>query len=67
MVMKKILFYIVFSAILIGAASCTDLLDPSLRNGGVQQIPEDAKVTLYFGTPADVETKADMASDPKIE
>ena len=65
--MKKI-FSIVFSiALLLGAVSCTDLLDPSLRQTG-QQVPDDAKVTLYFATPADVVTKApgDMASDPDI-
>ena len=65
--MKKISNLLLSIILLWGAASCTDLLDPSLRNGGVQQIPEDAKVTLYFGTPAELSTKADMASEPTIE
>lgn len=61
--MKKILNIVLFAALVLGATSCTDLLDPSLRETG-QQIPENAKVTLYFGTPAEVTTKADMASEP---
>lgn len=63
----KRLFYIILSVVLfVGATSCTELLDPSVREIA-QQIPNDAKVTLYFGTPAEVETKAEMASDPTIE
>lgn len=54
-------------AFLLGAVSCTDLLDPSLRNVG-QVIPEGATLTIGFGVPAEVSTKAaTMASDPTIE
>lgn len=65
--MKK-LFHIVFAtALLLGAAACTDLLDPNLRGlGRTQQVPENAKVTLYFSVPEDVKTKADMAELPSI-
>lgn len=65
--MKK-LFHIVFAtALLLGAAACTDLLDPNLRGlGRTQQVPENAKVTLCFSVPEEVKTKADMAELPSI-
>jgi hypothetical protein len=61
-------FLIVFSSlvILLATASCTDLLDPSLRDA-MQVISEDATMTIGFGVPAEVSTKASMASDPSIE
>lgn len=65
--MKKIFHIILMAALLLGAYSCTDLLDPSLRGlGRDQQLPENAKVTVYFGVPDEVNTKADMAALPNI-
>lgn len=65
--MKKIFNIILMAALLLGAYSCTDLLDPSLRGlGRNQQLPENAKVTVYFGVPEEVTTKADMAAQPSI-
>lgn len=65
--MKRIFSIAITIALLLGAASCTELLDPSLRQAE-QQVPENAKVTLYFGIPGEVATKADAAMDslPKI-
>lgn len=65
----KRLYIAITIALLLGAASCTELLDPALRES-VQQVPEGAKVTLYFGTPVEVTTKAadaPMAVDPTIK
>ena len=65
--MKKIYHIILMAALLLGAYSCSDLLDPSLRGlGRDQQLPENAKVTVYFGVPDEVNTKADMAALPNI-
>ncbi|MBR3408453.1 MAG: hypothetical protein IKG86_06400, partial [Paludibacteraceae bacterium] len=65
--MKKIFNIILMAALLLGAYSCTDLLDPSLRGlGRNQQLLENAKVTVYFGVPEEVTTKADMAAQPSI-
>ena len=65
--MKRIFSIAITIALLLGAASCTELLDPSLRQAE-QQVPENAQVTLYFGIPGEVATKADAAMDslPKI-
>lgn len=61
--MKKFI-YIFFAALLLGAVSCTDLLDANLRNLG-QQLPEDATLTVGFNTPTQLSTKA-MGEDPDI-
>lgn len=72
--MKK-LFHIVFAtALLLGAVSCTDLLDEALRGRGVFQtgnavagdVPEGARLTLGFNVPMPVATKA-MTEDPTID
>ena len=65
--MKRIFSIAITIALLLGAASCTELLDPVLRQTK-QQVPENAKVTLYFGIPEEVTTKAEAAMDslPKI-
>ena len=64
--MKKIFNIVLSAALLMGVASCTDLLDADLRDVE-QQIPEDATVTVCFGTPSEIATKADMALTPTIE
>lgn len=66
--MKKI-FNIFFAIVfLLGAVSCVNPIEPNLRDlAGNQQIAENAKVTLYFGTTAEVATKASMAEEPGIE
>lgn len=65
--MKRIFSIVLTLALLLGAASCTNLLDQNLRvPAGVQQIEEGAKVTLYFSTPEEVKTKADMAALPNV-
>lgn len=64
--MKKTFYTILFAALLMGAVSCTELLDPKLQLVR-QEIPEGATLTMSFGVPAAVPTKADMASDPTIE
>lgn len=65
--MKKLYNIVLVAALLLGASSCTNLLDPSLRGlGRDQQLLEDAKVTVYFGVPEEVTTKADMAAQPSI-
>lgn len=56
--MKKIFHFILIAAILCGATACTDLLDPNLRNGGKQLVSEESLVTLTFGVPDQVSTKA---------
>ncbi|MBQ5935071.1 MAG: hypothetical protein IJL68_03580 [Bacteroidales bacterium] len=63
--MKKI-FNIFFAIVfLLGAVSCVNPIEPNLRDlAGNQQIAENAKVTLYFGTSAEVATKASMAAEP---
>lgn len=61
--MKKIYPIICSIVLLLGSVSCTELLNPGLRERG-QQIPDNAKVTLYFGTSAEVATKASMAAEP---
>lgn len=65
--MKKI-FYIAFALILaLGGVSCTELLDQN-RNDAGQRIPDDATLTIGFGVPMEIQTKAaDMAHAPKIE
>lgn len=71
--MKKI-FYIAFSiALLLGAVSCTDLLDEALRGRDVIQnrdaeltgIPEGARLSLGFNVPMPVATKT-MTELPTI-
>ena len=65
--MKKLYNIVLVAALLLGAISCTNLLDPSLQGlGRDQQLTEDAKVTVYFGVPEEVKTKADMATQPSI-
>ena len=62
--MKKI-FNVAFTlAFVLVAVSCAELLNPNFRNETNQQIAENAKVTLYFGTSAEVATKASMAAEP---
>lgn len=70
--MKRIA-YIAFSIfLLMGAISCTDLLDPSLRGRSdkvkpeVTDFPEGARLTLGFNVPMPVATKA-MTEVPKID
>lgn len=64
--MKKF-FNIIFSAaLLLGAISCTELLDPAFRNGK-QVIPEGATVTVGFAVPNEVNTKGEMKDDPVID
>ena len=66
--MKKIFNIAIFAALLLGAAACTELLDPNLRETTESQIPEDARVTVCFGAEPEIATKArNMASDPQIE
>ena len=67
--MKKILYSALMAAWLLGVLSCTDLLDPKLRNlSDVRQdIPEGATLTLAFSVPTEIATKAAMANDPDIE
>ena len=64
--MKKFFNIVLTAALLMGLASCTDLLDAELREQE-QHIPDDATVEVYFGTPSEIMTKADMASVPTIE
>lgn len=64
--MKKFFNIVLSAALLMGLASCTELLDEELREKG-QQVPEDATVAVYFGTPTEIMTKADMATVPTIE
>ena len=64
--MKKFFNIVLSAALLMGLASCTDLLDAELREQE-QQIPEDATVEVCFGTPSEIMTKADMATVPTIE
>lgn len=66
--MKKI-FNIFFAIVfLLGAVSCVNPIEPNLRDlAGNQQIAENAKVTLYFGTTAYVATKASMAAEPGVD
>jgi hypothetical protein len=64
--MKKIINIVMFAALLLGVASCSELLDPSLRQAG-QQIPENAKVTVFFGISSDIATKAEMADEPGVD
>ena len=61
-------------ALLLGAVSCTDLLDEALRGRGVLQkgdtvvgeFPEGARLALGFNVPMPVATKA-MTEQPKID
>lgn len=71
--MKKI-FQILFAfALLLGAISCTDLLDEVLRGrsaipGGdaaISEFPEGARLTLGFNVPMSISTKA-MTETPDI-
>lgn len=71
--MKKI-FQILFAfALLLGAISCTDLLDEVLRGrsaipGGdaaISEFPEGARLTLGFNVPMSIPTKA-MTETPDI-
>ena len=55
--MKKIINIVLFVALLTGVASCVDLLNPDLKPIEAQ-IPDDAMVTLTFGVPTEIETKA---------
>lgn len=73
--MKKTYLLFVFSiAILLGAVSCTDLLDDALRGRGFIQksealesdFPEGARLTLGFNVPMPVATKA-MTDLPQID
>ena len=64
--MKKIFNILVSTALLLGATSCTKLLDPSLRNGA-QAIPDGVTVTVGFCVPTEIATKGAMADDPAIE
>ena len=61
--MKRIINILLCITLLYSTISCTELLNPGLRERG-QQIPDNAKVTLYFGTSAEVATKASMAAEP---
>ena len=72
--MKRISFIVLTLSLLLGAVSCTDLLDEALRGRGILQtgntvagdVPEGARLTLGFNVPMPVATKA-MTEDPKID
>lgn len=71
--MKKILQILFAFALLLGAISCTDLLDEVLRGrsaipGGdaaISEFPEGARLTLGFNVPMSIPTKA-MTETPDI-
>lgn len=64
--MKKIISFSICIALLLGAVSCTDLLDEALRgrgavnttDAGISEFPEGARLTLGFNVPMPVSTKA---------
>ena len=62
--MKKSINIVLFVALLLGFVSCTDLLDPNLRRAE-SDIADDALVTLTFGIPDEVGTKA-LGPKPNI-
>ncbi len=63
--MKKIYNLILTAALILGAVACEEELAPNLPDE--QVIPEDARVTVTFGVPAEITTRADMANEPTIE
>lgn len=63
--MKKIYNLILTAALILGAVACEEELAPNLPDE--QIIPEDARVTVTFGVPADIDTRANMANEPTIE
>lgn len=71
--MKKIFLILFAFALLLGAVSCTDLLDEALRGRGAipgrdaanSEFPEGARLTLGFNVPMPVPTKA-MTETPDI-
>lgn len=71
--MKKILQILFAFALLLGAISCTDLLDEVLRGRGaipggdaaISAFPEGARLTLGFNVPMSISTKA-MTETPDI-
>lgn len=64
--MKKIFSAIVTAGLLSAAAACTGVFEPDRREAG-RRIPENAAVTLGFGVPTGLATKAGMAGSPSIE
>lgn len=65
--MKKIYGIAITLALFLVAVSCTELLDQKQRDMG-QIIPEGATLTIGFGVPVEVPTKAtSMTHLPKIE
>ena len=63
--MKKIYNLILTAALMLGAVACEEELAPNLPDE--QVIPEDARVTVTFGVPAEITTRAAMANEPTIE
>jgi hypothetical protein len=64
--MKKIFNLTFCMVFLLGAVSCTELLDPAQRQVK-QELPEGSTLTMCFNVSSEISTKAAMANDPTIE